>query len=273
MARGRQAFGLAFMAALLLVVAVGPGRAHAKGRVAVTELKVEGTATPSLTLQLQDGFILGLVSAGIQVLDPVDVGRRLEGTPELAGCDSSPCLKNIGRLLSVAYIVRVRVEVNGNTYKMVARLFSTDGAAPAALPVATKSRACDVCTVAEARGYMLKLADALRPDLEEQAPAPVVAAPHPTAAPEASLVGPLVAAMGGAVAVATGVALLATLPDCHAAAATTSTCSDNRMRSAVAGGLVGAGVVTSVLGVTVTLSRGRAVGGGGTPTLALSLSF
>ena len=99
--------------------------------------------------------------------------RSSEGHPELQHCDASPCLKAIGQLLDVGYIVRVKVDVAGNSYKSVARLFSTEGAAPAALPIATESKSCDVCTVGEARAVMLRLADALRAHIEEQrAPAP-----------------------------------------------------------------------------------------------------
>ncbi|HET6280568.1 MAG TPA: hypothetical protein VFH73_06370, partial [Polyangia bacterium] len=150
-----------------------------KVRVAIPEFQIEGGGSPALALQLQDGFVLGLVRAGVQVLDPVDMGRRLESKPELGRCDSSPCLKTIGQLLDVKYLVRVKVDVAGNSYKMVARLFSTEGAAPAALPVANKSKSCDVCTVAEARDIMLRLADALRAHLEE----PIVAAPPPPPPP------------------------------------------------------------------------------------------
>src|SRR3569623_3085873 len=142
-----------FPAALFLATAllVAPAVAHAKIRVAVPDFKVDGDGTPALSLQLQDGFVLGLVRAGVQVLDPIDVGRKLESAPELRGCESYPCLKNIGRLLSVSYVLRVKIEVSGNTYKIVARLFSTEGDAHAAMPVSTKPRTCDVCTVAEAR--------------------------------------------------------------------------------------------------------------------------
>ena len=122
---------------------------------------------PALGLQLQDGFVLGLVRAGVQVLDPTDTAKKLEGHPELQRCDTSPCLKAIGQLLDVGYIVRVKVEVAGNSYKTVARLFSTEGAAPAALPITTESKTCDVCTVAEARAIMLRLADALRAHIED----------------------------------------------------------------------------------------------------------
>ena len=48
--------------------------------------------------------------------------------------------------------------------------FTTEGAAPAALPIATQSRSCDVCTVAEARDAMIRLGEAIRKPLEEPPP-------------------------------------------------------------------------------------------------------
>lgn len=269
----RVSRSLGLLATATLIVLASPSSAAAKLRVAVPDFKIEGDGTPALSLQLQDGFVLGLVRAGVQVLDPVDVSRKLEAAPELKGCDSSPCLKNMGRLLAVRYVLRVKVDVSGNTYKMVARLFSTEGEAPAALPVSTKTRTCDVCTVAEARDYMLRLADAVRPDLEE--PVAPVAAPLKVAPPPPSLLPPLAAAMGGLIAIATGVALLVTLPDCHAITATASTCSDNRSRSALGGGLIGAGLVTSAVGASVTITRfrGTAAATGTTTAVALNLRF
>jgi len=277
-ARGRAAALAVLMTGIGFAVLLGaPRSASAKLRVAVPEFKIEGDGTPALALQLQDGFVLGLVRAGVQVLDPLDVGRQLEGTPELKGCESSPCLKNIGRLLSVRYVLRVKIDVAGNGYKMVARLFSTEGDAPAVLPLATKSRSCDVCTVAEAREYMLKLADAVRPDLIDDPSPPAPPAPKPQPTPP-SLLPPLVLAMGGLASMATGAALFLTMPDCHGPAAGPSSCSDNRLRSALAGGLVGAGLVSSVVGATFTIARFRMPSGtpGGTAsvtTVALSLPF
>src|SRR5215831_8461122 len=94
----------------LSVLALAAPAAQARGRVTIPEFQLSGGA-PALTNQLQDGFVLGLVRAGIQVLDPSDTARKLEGHPELAHCDASPCLKSIGQLLDVGYIVRVKVEV------------------------------------------------------------------------------------------------------------------------------------------------------------------
>lgn len=245
-------------------VAQGP-----KVRVAVPEFRVEGGGTPALSLQLQDGFVLGLVRAGVEVLDPVDTARRLEKTPELAGCDSSACLKNIGRTLEAKFVVRVKVDVAGNSYKMVARLFSTEGAMPAALPISTKSRNCDVCTVDEARDHMLRLADALKPEVEATllAPRPVPDAAAP------SLVPPVLAAVAGAAAVATGVVLFLSLPGCAEGPAAPP-CDHHRGRSAIAGGLVGAGVVVVGLGTYVTVTRLRTPAAGHATTMvALTMRF
>ena len=160
----------------LALLAVAAPAAQARARVTIPEFQLEGGA-PALSNQLQDGFVLGLVRAGIQVLDPGDTAHKLEAHPELAHCDASPCLKSIGQVLDVGYIVRVKIEVAGNSYKSVARLFSTEGAAPAALPIATESKSCDVCTVAEARATMLRLADAVRSHIDEATPLPAPVAP------------------------------------------------------------------------------------------------
>jgi hypothetical protein len=214
-------------------------------------------------LQLQDGFVLGLVRAGVHVIDPADTAKRLEGRPELHRCDTSPCLKEVGRLLEVGYVVRVRVEVAGNSYKAVGRLFSTQGAAPAVLPIATASKSCDVCTVAEAREVMLRLADELRRHIEEPPAANLPAAPPPVSSPP-RLLGPIVLAMAGALAIGAGFAILASNGDCTAA-----DCDENRTRNRVGGVLLGAGATLAVAGGYVTLVRSR----GGDPVTGVTVAF
>jgi hypothetical protein len=253
------------VAALAVVVGtlLAAGPAGARVRVAIPEFQIEGGGSPALALQLQDGFVLGLVRAGVQVLDPVDTGRRLEGHPELQRCDSSPCLKAIGQLLDVKYAVRVRVEVAGNSYKTVARVFSTEGSAPAALPIATKSKSCDVCTVAEAREIMLRLADTLRAYLEEPA-APLAPPPPAAPPPPPSLAVPVVVAMVGAVAIAAGFAVLASNGSCTAAG-----CDENRARNVGGGVLIGAGAALTAMGSYVTVMRSR----GGEPVTGVSVAL
>jgi len=233
-------------------------------RIAIPEFQIiDGGGSPALALQLQDGFVLGLVRAGLQVLDPVDTGKRLDGHPELQHCEASPCFKAVGQLLDAKYVVRVRVEVAGNSYKALARLFSTEGAAPAALPVATKSKSCDVCTVAEAREIMLRLADAIRGYLEDAAPPPAAPAPAAPPAPP-SLAVPVVAAMVGALAVAAGFAVLSSNGSC-----TLTGCSENRDRNVLGGVLIGAGAAIAVGGTYVTIARSH----GGDPVTGVTVAF
>src|SRR6185369_15955499 len=201
-----------FVVAALGLIALAAPTARAAtrpARVAIPEFQLEGSPPPALGIQLQDGFVLGWVRAGVHVLDPADTSKKLEGHPELQRCDASPCLKAVGQLLDVGYVVRVKVEVAGNSYKSVGRLFSTEGAAPAALPIATESKTCEVCTVAEARAVMLRLADALRGHVEDNTPPPIPAPAAPGPQPP-RLIGPVIVAMAGALAVAAGFAVLAT---------------------------------------------------------------
>lgn len=247
---------------LAAVLSLAAGAAEARVRVAVADFETAGGDSPALKLQLEDGFVQGLVRAGVQVLDMVDTTKKLEGHPELQHCDTSACLKAIGQQLDVRYVVRVRVEVAGNSYKTVARVFSTEGSAPASLPIATKSKTCDVCTVVEARESMVRLADMLRPQLEEPAAATPLTAPPPPAKPP-GLTLPIVAAMAGAVGVAVGFAIIGSNGSC-----TGTNCSENRTRSAVGGVFIGAGAAFAVMGTYVTIVRAR----GGDPVTGVAMA-
>jgi hypothetical protein len=231
------------------LVLAAPAAGASKVRVAIPDFEVAGSSSPALALQLQDGFVLGLVRAGVQVVDPVDTARGLDSKPELGRCDSSPCLKSIGQILDVKYLVRVKIDVAGNSYKVVGRIFSTEGPAPAALPVANKSKSCDVCTVAEARDVMFRLADALKVHLEEPAPPPSPPLPPAPPPPPPSLQGPLAATLLGSAAIIIGVSVLAATSSC------TTRCDDNRFRGALGGALVGAGAVVTVGGAYLTVER------------------
>jgi hypothetical protein len=250
--------------ALGLIATAGvASAAPARARVAIPDFQIDGSPPPALGIQLQDGFVLGLVRAGVQVLDPIDTARRLDGHPELQRCDASPCLKAIGQFLDVGYVVRAKVEVAGNSYKSVVRLFSTEGAAPAALPIATESKSCDVCTVAEARATMLRLADALRAHIDELTPAAPPPPPPPPPTPP-RLVGPVLLAMAGALAIATGAAVLESEGSC-----TAMTCSENRTRNAAGGVLIGAGAALTLTGAYITIVRSR----GGDPVTGVAVAW
>jgi hypothetical protein len=253
-------FFVAVVVALLVGASASP--ADARARVAILEFQIEGGAAPALSIQLQDGFVLGLVRAGVLVIDPADTAKRLDGHPELQRCDASPCLKSIGRLLDAGYIARVKVEVAGNSYKSVARLFSTEGAAPAVLPIATASKSCDVCTVGEAREVMLRLADVLRRHIEETPQVVVPAAP--VAAPQPRLMGPVVLAMAGALAIGAGFAVLASNGTCSG-----TDCDENRSRNVAGGILIGAGAALTLSGTYVTIVRSR----GNDPVTGVTVAF
>ncbi|HEY0714930.1 MAG TPA: hypothetical protein VGF45_19780, partial [Polyangia bacterium] len=137
-----------------------------------------------------------------------------------------------------AYALRVRVALTGNNYRMTARLFSTRGAAPAALPIATLSRNCDVCTVNEAREAMIKLADGMRARIE--AHNAVVVPPPPPPPPAPSRAGPLLALGAGVAAIAAGAAVIA------------SAGPTDKGRAAAGGTLLGAGLTTSAVGLFFT---------------------
>jgi hypothetical protein len=225
-------------------------------RIALTELTLAGSgAAPALAMQLQDGFVLALVRAGIDVLDSTDVAKRLAGAPELQGCETSPCLKRTGDLLGVPFVIRVKVDNVGNSYKMTARLFSTQGAAPAALPVAAQSRACDVCTAQEAREQMIRLADGLRPQIEEHTALP---APPPSQRDD----GPR--AWAGWTAVGTGL-----LGVVAGALVVRSAETGTHRRAALGGALMGVGLTTALVGLHAALTP--APSAGSRPGLALGL--
>jgi hypothetical protein len=206
-----------------------------RARAAIPEFEVEGETSPALVIVLQDGFVVGLTRAGVQVLDSVDVRHRLVGHPELEKCDTSLCLKRLGELLDVRYLLRVRVNVAGNSYRMTARLFHTEGTGAAALPALTQSRFCDVCTVVEAREVMIRLADAVRKPFDE---APMMALAMAPSSARPSLL-PLVALGTGLVALAGGAAL-------YLASGRTS-----KTTPALGGALMGAGV--SIAGMSAYL--------------------
>lgn len=220
---------------------VAPAARPTGPRVALLELSLEGEgAAPALAMELQDGFVIGLVRSGVDVLDAADVEKKLAIAPELKGCSSSPCLKRTGELTGARFALRVKVALTGNSYRMTARLFSTEGAAPAALPIATLSRSCDVCTVNEARDAMIKLADGMRARIEAEAAS---LAPPPAPPPQrSSNLVPLLVFATGIAAIAGGAGLIAAAD------------ANGKNRAAVGGTFLGAGLTTSVAAL-VTLLR------------------
>jgi hypothetical protein len=214
-------------------------------RVAVTEFKVEGDgASPALSMQLQDGFVVGVTrTAPIYVLDSVDVARYMDTFPELQKCDGSICVKRFGQLLDVSHLIRVAVTVTGNSYTMTARLLSTEDPTPAMVPVDTETRFCNVCTVDEARQKMIQLGDEVKRPVETWLAA--WRPPPPPPPPPKSWRRP-VAAVGiafGFGAAAAGGALFAN-----------ASSNGSRWQPGVGGVLIGLGASAVVLGCYVLVA-------------------
>ncbi len=227
---------------------VPPPSAHGgvmAARVAITEFKVEGDgASPALSMQLQDGFVVGITpTAPIYVLDSVDVARYTETFPELQNCTGSICVKRFGQLLDVSHLIRVDVKVTGNSYSMTARLLSTEEPTPAMVPVDTETRFCNVCTTDEARQEMVELGNELKRPVEAWLAA--WRPPPPPPPPPKSWRRPL-AALGIAVGFATAVT--------GGALFVNASNSGARWQPGVGGLMVGLGLGATVLGCYVLVA-------------------
>jgi len=227
---------------------VAPPSAHGgvmSARVAITEFKVEGDgSSPALSMQLQDGFVVGVTrTAPIYVLDSVDVARYMDTFPELQKCDGSICIKRFGQLLDVSHLIRVSVKVTGNTYAMTARLLSTEEPTPAIVPVDTETRFCNVCTIDEARQKMIQLGDELKRPIENWLA--TWRPPPPPPPPPVSWRRPI-AAVGLALGFATAVAGGAMFANAGS--------TGHRWQPGVGGLLVGLGVSATVLGCYVLVA-------------------
>jgi hypothetical protein len=221
--------------------AAGPPRA-ARPRLAISQFALEGDGrSPALEMQLRDGLLIGLVREGIDVIDSTDVAKQLQRAPELEGCETSPCLKRLGELLAVRHMVRVKIGLAGNSYQMTVRLFSTEGATPAAVPIVTLFRSCDVCTVHEAREHMIRLAEGVRARLDALTaplpPPPPAPTPPPSRKPAWAGVAAGIAGMVG------GALLVASSPDV------------GKRRPALGGAVIGLGLSSSLVGLYAAFDR------------------
>jgi hypothetical protein len=211
-------------------------------RVAIADFALEGEGqSPGLAMQLRDGLLIGLVREGIDVVDSTDVAKQTQRAPELQGCETSPCLKRLGEMIGARYVLRAKISLAGNSYRMSVRMFSTEGPAPAALPVAVLFRPCDVCTVNEAREQMIRLAEGVRARLDQQT-APVLPPPPPAPPPRSRTPG-LVMLAAGLAAVLGGAVLINSSPEV------------GKRRPAVGGALMGLGLAAAAIGIRATLDR------------------
>jgi hypothetical protein len=151
---------LVLVVALVLVGAVAPC-AHAAGRpkVAVLEIRIEGDAAPELRDQLDKSLAGGLYAAGWDVISRASVAKRLEATPELAGCVTTTCLERLGDMLGTSRFVRVRVSATGAAYVVELELLAADVATG---PIARMEKNCAPCTFDEANEMMSQAAEQLR---------------------------------------------------------------------------------------------------------------
>ena len=137
--------------------------------------------------------------------------------------------------------MRVKIALAGNSYRMTVRLFSTEGATPAALPFATQSRACDVCTVNEAREHMIRLAEGVRVRLEDNSAPPPPPAPVPP--PPRSRKPALVSLAAGLAAIVGGTLLVASSPDV------------GKRGPTLGGAVIGLGLSSSLFGLYAAFDR------------------
>ena len=252
------------VAVALMIVAGVASAAQAHARVAISEFQLDGSPPPALSLQLQDGFVLGLVRAGVQVIDPTDTAHKLEVAPRAAALRlfSLPEGRRPaagGRVRRAREDRRRRQQLQGSRAPVL-----DEGAAPAALPIATESKSCEVCTVAEARATMLKLADALRTHIDEPAPHGADRAPAPAPAGAGPPGGPGHRRHGGRACCRRGCRRLAGNGDC-----TATSCSEGRARNAMGGVLIGAGAALTLTGAYVTIVRAR----GGDPITGAAVGW
>src|SRR5215212_10249334 len=71
-------YAAAALGLIALTTTASARAATARIRVAIPEFQLDGSPPPALGIQLQDGFVLGWVRAGAQVLDPSDTAKKLE---------------------------------------------------------------------------------------------------------------------------------------------------------------------------------------------------
>jgi hypothetical protein len=123
--------------------------------VAVTSLALHGVnrqARPRLLKALAGG----LAVAGLRVLDHGRVQRALRGREALKGCETSLCLRKIGRVTGAPLCARGTVEGAGGSYRLEVVITEAKSGKVAA----RVERRCDVCTLREANESLSQTAAA-----------------------------------------------------------------------------------------------------------------
>ena len=119
--------------------------------VACLGVEIDGDAPPEVRPQLEKSLASGLGAAGQTVRRRADVEAALEKTPEIRGCTTTACLERLAELVGTRRFARARVEVHGTAYAIEVSLLGAeadDGV------IARSTRACAVCTLAEANDLL-----------------------------------------------------------------------------------------------------------------------
>lgn len=119
--------------------------------VACLGVEIDGDAPPEVRPQLEKSLASGLGAAGQTVRRRADVEAALEKTPDIRGCTTTACLQRLGELVGTKRFARARVEVHGTAYAIEVSLLGAeadDGV------IARSTRACAVCTLAEANDLL-----------------------------------------------------------------------------------------------------------------------
>jgi hypothetical protein len=90
-------YAAAALGLLALTTTASARAATARIRVAIPEFQLDGSPPPALGIQLQDGFVLGWVRGGAQVLDPSDTAKKLEGHPSCSAATPRRASRRSGR--------------------------------------------------------------------------------------------------------------------------------------------------------------------------------
>src|SRR5438552_9785634 len=103
------------LALLMMVAQARPAAAQARDRVAVAWFKMIGGTLndPNQQQQVRASLIGGLAASSFEVVPPAEVEAALKGAPDLASCDTAPCLRRVGELVKARWVVRGSLESVG----------------------------------------------------------------------------------------------------------------------------------------------------------------
>ena len=256
-----------YAAAALGLIALTTTTAHAattRIRVAIPEFQLEGRRRRRSASSCRTASCSGGSAPARTCWIRPTPRKKLEGHPELQRCDASPCLKAIGQVLDVGYIVRVKVEVAGNSYKSVgaAVLDRRRGAGGAA----HRHRIEELRRLHGRRGARGDAAPRGRPARAHRG--------QRAAAPRRRPRRRRPRRRGWSVRCcwrwsARSPSAPASPCSPPTASCTATGCDENRTRSAAGGVLIGAGAALTIGGTYVTIVRSR----GGDPVTGVALAF